>query len=190
MYCLGFLYLNLYLFFFACVLYTNTKTGRCTSYLAVIPRPRAPWTFWCYQRGAAKICQKFTPQSAGKQQLSIGECSYANCRRAHFIVLPHTCCSCTFTTLPRISWFLLDISNFIHSSGVWGANYFEILALSNLTPQFCHSGGGFDDKKYVNGTHNKQQYYCNSPYFGGNVQKGGLLNEIGMIAPLSDLPIW
>ena len=137
-----------------------------------------------------KYAKSLPRKVPGKQQLSIGECSYANCRRAHFIVLPHTCCSCTFTTLPRISWFLLDISNFIHSSGVWGANYFEILALPNLTPQFCHSGGGFDDKKYVNGTHNKQQYYCNSPYFGGNVQKGGLLNEIGMIAPLSDLPIW
>ena len=62
----------------------------CTapSYLAVIPRPRG-MDILMLSTLPAKICQNFSlaGKVAGKQQLSIGECSYANCTSPHFIVL-------------------------------------------------------------------------------------------------------
>ena len=74
--------------------YTNRWTARCTtpSYPAVIPRPRAMDILMLSTR-PPKYAKSLPRKVARKQQLSIGECSYANCRSSHFIVLPHNAAS-------------------------------------------------------------------------------------------------
>ena len=89
------MFVYVFVFVFLLYLYKHKKTwiAMCTapSYLAVIPRPRG-MDILMLSTLPAKICQNFSSacKVAGKQQLSIGECSYANCTSPHFIVLrPH-----------------------------------------------------------------------------------------------------
>ena len=56
-----------------------------------------------------KYAKSLPRKVPGKQQLSIGECSYANCRRAHFIVLPHTTLLYWWTPLYCIAAHMLQL---------------------------------------------------------------------------------
>ena len=86
----GFVFVFVFVSFFACVLIQIQRRAGAHPISQLYHALARHGHFDVINAARPKYAKSLPRKVAGKQQLSIGECSYANCRRAHFIVLLNT----------------------------------------------------------------------------------------------------